>query len=325
MSSDAVKSAYDALAAGEASQAEALLRSAGNHGDPDALFEFACWYLAGDKLPRNLPMARGLLKRAVEIGHVDAALMDIAFTANGTGGSIDWQGAVSLLESASKSDALAAQHLELLTAMSLDEHGAPLAIADGQLLNSDPKIRHIPGFCSPIEAAHIVSIVLGSLEPATVLDPVSGKQIAHSIRTADYATVGPAEESLVVQAINRRIAAATGTAVFQGEPTSVMRYGIGQQYRLHMDALPVATNQRITTAILYLNHGFTGGQTIFPQLDLIITPHIGDLLIFDNVDTLGRPEQLSRHAGLPVTAGTKWIATRWIREKSYNPWTDYGK
>jgi prolyl 4-hydroxylase len=39
--------------------------------------------------------------------------------------------------------------------------------------------------------------------------------------------------------------------------------------------------------------------------------------MFSNVDADGRPDPLSEHAGLPVTSGTKLIASRWIREEDF--------
>ena len=63
-----------------------------------ALVLLATWRMIGRPLPRDLPEARKLLRRAVEIGHVDGALMEIAMTANGSGGTADWAGALRLLE-----------------------------------------------------------------------------------------------------------------------------------------------------------------------------------------------------------------------------------
>jgi prolyl 4-hydroxylase len=45
----------------------------------------------------------------------------------------------------------------------------------------------------------------------------------------------------------------------------------------------------------------------------------GDLLVFYNAGPDGDLDPLSRHAGLPVTSGIKYLATRWIREKRWIP------
>lgn len=320
MNSSLIEAARQQAASGSVDDAEVRLRAAGDAGSAEALAELAVWYLRGDVLPRDVAVARRLLERARIIGHVDAALMEIALVANGAGGPADWKHAVALLERASRSDPVAAQQLALLQAMSIDDQGDPQTLPRRERLSDRPRVERISGFCSPIEGAYLASVVANSLERGTVVDPASGKLVVHPIRTSDVATIGPTQESLVVQAINRRIAAATGSDAKQGEALTVLRYAPGQQYRLHLDALPGSDNQRIITAILYLNQGYAGGETQFPEIDLKVVPRVGDLLIFDNVDAAGAPEPLSRHAGLPVLAGTKWIATRWIRKRPLDPW-----
>lgn len=318
--SSAVGAAHQHLSSGRVGDAEATLRSAGDAGDSVALAELAVWYLRGEFLPRDLVAARECLRRARTIGHVDAALMEVALTANGSGGTPDWGAAMALLERAAQADPVAAQQLSLLRTMPIDAEGQPTSLPAPELLQRRPQIKRYAGFCTALEGAYLASLVAPSLEPATVVDPATGQLVAHPIRTSDTATIGPALESLVVQAVNRRIAAATGTLVAQGEPLTVLRYAPGQQYRLHLDTLPAETNQRIRTAILYLNSGYEGGETSFPLVDVTVKAGPGDLIVFDNVDETGASDLLSRHAGLPVIRGNKWIATRWIRADPISPW-----
>ena len=159
------------------------------------------------------------------------------------------------------------------------------------------------------------------LEPALVIDPVTGGYKEHPIRTSDGGAIGPLRESLVIRAINMRIAKLGGTHVDQGEPLTVLRYRPGQQYRTHLDSIAGAANQRIRTVIVYLNGGYIGGRTHFPAADLTVTGRGGDAIMFDNLLPDGRPDPRSRHAGLPVEEGVKWIATRWIRASRYDPWS----
>lgn len=144
---------------------------------------------------------------------------------------------------------------------------------------------------------------------------------ADPIRTSYGATFLPHDEDLVVQAINRRIAIASRTSIGQAEALYVMRYVPGHEYKPHLDALNGLTNQRVWTAIAYLNDEYAGGATVFPQLSLSIRGGVGDVLIFSNVDSEGRPDSRMRHAGEPVTKGQKWIATRWIRSGPHNPYS----
>ncbi|PTQ62482.1 prolyl 4-hydroxylase [Sphingomonas aurantiaca] len=306
---------------GRASEALAILRSAGDRGDVDAIMQLAVWHLAGDVVARDLVQARALLARAVSIGHVDAALMEIALTANGSGGTPDWPGAVSLLRTAARADPVALGQLTLLDAMAIDAAGAPTALPVPETLSETPDVIRFPRLLTAAECAHLAGVAAAMLEPARVIDPRTGRWIAHPIRTSDGTAIGPAREDLVVRAINRRIAAASGTDIGQGEPLTVLRYRPGQQYRLHLDTIQDAANQRVATVLVYLNEGYGGGETHFPAGNLTITPRGGDAIVFRTLTTDGAIDQSSRHAGLPVTHGAKWLATRWIRADPIDPWT----
>ena len=289
-------------------------------GDVDALMQLAVWHLGGTKVPRNLVSARNLLRRAVEIGHCDAALMEIALTANGGGASADWKRALALLEIAAASDPVAKAQRALLGRMALDTDGMPAILPTGERLSEKPRVTCFPSLFTPDECRHVATVASDLLEPATVLDPGSGRKIIHPVRTADNCAIGPAREDLVIRALNSRIAAISGTIITQGEPLTVLRYASGQQYRPHVDTIAGAQNQRIRTVLVYLNQGYGGGETRFLSNGLTVTGKGGDAIMFDNVYSDGTPDPQSQHAGLPVTLGTKWMATRWIRAAPYDPW-----
>ncbi len=105
------------------------------------------------------------------------------------------------------------------------------------------------------------------------------------------------------------------------ESVQLTRYRVGQQYRDHYDNFNLVgyentvDNDRVATALLYLNDGFQGGQTEFPLLNISVTPCQGDILYFAYP-----PEhrELLLHAGRPVTRGEKRIVSMWIRSQ---PWT----
>lgn len=69
--------------------------------------------------------------------------------------------------------------------------------------------------------------------------------------------------------------------------------------------------------IVWLNDGYEGGETLFQTPGLKVTGRRGDALLFRNTGPDGRPDRSAGHAGLPVTAGEKLIASRWIRERAY--------
>ncbi len=296
------------------------LRRAAERGDADAWAQLALLHLRGDELPRDLGEARRCLRGAANAGHVDAAMMEAQLTANGSGGAADWSGALALLRGIAQTDPTAAQQLAMIDKMALTKDGDPPTAVASETLHERPFVARVVGLCDRDECLHIASLALPAVEPAMVADPTTGRFVRHPIRSADNAVIGPTQESLVVRAINRRIARATGTVATQGEPLTVLRYRPGQEYREHLDTLPSEPNQRVRTAILYLNDGYEGGETLFPKLPLAYRARAGDLLIFDNVESDGRPDPRTAHAGAPVRAGTKWVATRWIRREPIDPW-----
>lgn len=298
-----------------------MLERAANEGNVDALMQLAVLDFAGSHGARDIPRGRKWLRRAVEIGHVDGALMEIALVANGSGQAHpDWSGALALLRTAAPGDPVAAAQLALVERMALDDRGRPDILPRAEPLSEAPHVIRYPQFLSADECAHVATAAAPMLAPSTVIDSLTGQAREHPVRTAMAAVIGPANEDLVMRAINHRLAAITGTAVEQGEPLSVMRYDVSQQYRMHIDALPGTGNQRIKTAIIYLNHGYEGGETLFEHGPRIAGRQ-GDAIVFDNVKRDGSPDPVSRHAGLPIVRGVKWIATRWIRQAAYDPWT----
>jgi prolyl 4-hydroxylase len=290
--------------------------------DVNALFTLATWHLIGAPVSRNLPHARALLRCAVEIGHVDAALMEIALTANGSGANMDWPKALMLLNNAAKNDPVAEAHRAMLDAMLIDDNGYPRNLPYSETISENPKIQIFRNLFSSSECAHIAASARDLLEPTVVVDPDTGQNIPHPIRTSFGATLGPTREDLIIAALNRRLAAISNTNLSQGEPLSILCYTQGQEYRPHYDWIKGAANQRLKTIIVYLNDGYVGGETMFLSNGFKVVGNAGDAIMFDNVTTSGVIALDSQHAGLPVKNGTKWIATRWIREHAFDVWND---
>ena len=110
-------------------------------------------------------------------------------------------------------------------------------------------------------------------------------------------------ENPAVHALNRRIAAASGTDVAQGEPLQVLRYRPGGEYKPHFDAIPGFANQRILTMIVWLNEDYEGGETMFTKTGAKLKGRTGDALaVPQRACRTGRAIPTAGHAGLPVTA-----------------------
>lgn len=296
----------------------------GEPGGAEAAYQLAVRRVTGDGIARDWREARRLFGEAAAARHEAGALAYASLLALGAAGPPDWAAAVRVLEQAAADSEAAARNVALIRRMDLRPDGAPAQLLRVKPLSTAPRLALAEALFTPDECAHVRALATEHLRPSVVADPRTGQLRPHPIRTSEGAVIGPIQQDLVVHALNRRIAAATGTAVEQGEPLTVLRYRPGQQYRLHHDCLPGEANQRILTAIVYLNAGFEGGETAFEALEQAFKPAMGDALIFANTAADGRADERSRHAGLPVTRGEKWIATRWIRGARFDPWGLYG-
>lgn len=314
-----VAAAEQLAAAGRGAEAVLLLNRAGAAGDTDALFALAMWRLAGRHLPIDLGAARDLFRRAGEAGHKAAAKIHVNFLASGTGGEANWAGALERLAALAESDPASRAELELIEAMALTADGGPVTLPDRQPLSDTPEVATFPGLFTPGECDYLARAAAPMLKPSVVVDPRSGRHVPHPIRTSDGAVFAWLIANPAVHALCRRIAAASGTRVAQGEPLQVLRYRPGQQYRSHLDAVPAKGNRRILTMIVYLNDGYEGGETRFVKTGLTVRGRTGDGLLFRNTLPDGRADPMSEHAGLPVTSGAKLIASRWIWEEDFAP------
>ncbi len=112
---------------------------------------------------------------------------------------------------------------------------------------------------------------------------------------------------------------------------SLLHYRVGEHYKAHYDCLPgdqanseagqAQGGQRVLTVLLTLGDPeFQGGETWFPRLECGASPPPGALLRFNNVDEHDAPLRASLHEGRPVTAGEKWLLSKWVRQQA----TPYG-
>ena len=280
--------------------------------DPDAMLILANWRLWGMYGPRDLAEAHRLLEAAAAAGSAEAALQLATLVNNGAGGPADPDKARGILQQW-RHEPHAAEQLDLLDAMPTHPD------ADIEELSADPPIRLVRNLFSDAECDYVLRRAGPELRPSMIIDEATGRPRPHPVRTSYSMNFGPPDEDLVIHALNRRIAALTGTDYAAGEPLHVLRYTPGQEFRPHLDAIPGATNQRQWTAIVYLNAGFGGGETDFPELGIRTLGGKGDGLVFRNATPDGAADQRARHAGLPVTSGEKWVASRWIRQQPYEP------
>lgn len=309
-----------ALAAGYAAGA-ALIARAAREGDAESQLEVARWRLWGLHGARDFAAAHRLLLSASARGYAPAKLQRALLLGNGTGVSRDWRAASALVAEAAAKDPDAAGQAALLASMRLTDAGDPAVVPGARRRLSDrPDVEIVEGLLSPQECAWIARKAEPLARPSLVTDERTGERVLHPVRRSDGMNFGPPDEDLVIQAVLRRVAAASGTDPACGEPLHVLRYGVGHEYRPHFDVLPGEDNQRDVTVLLWLNAGYEGGETVFTETGLTVRGLPGDALIFRNLDADGRPEPLARHAGRPVVSGVKRLASRWIRQRPFSPW-----
>lgn len=82
------------------------------------------------------------------------------------------------------------------------------------------------------------------------------------------------------------------------------RVGADEQFELHFDSI-YQRSDRYLVLLWYLNDVVSGGETVFPQLDLSITPRAGRLLMFP-------PFWMYQHAGLAPVSADKFIVSTYL-------------
>jgi prolyl 4-hydroxylase len=294
-------------AVGAADEMKRLARG----GDPDALMMVGEFHLRGLYGPVDLERGFRMVTAAAEKGQIDAMRARIYLTAMGVGRKAHPKLARSLLATLAKQDRFAAVQLGLLEHVTCVER---VAAMEPEIVCAEPRIVLWRGLFSAMECKYLTNVGLPWLERAMIADSTTGKGVLDPVRVSDTTAVPLISEDLIVQEINRAIALATRTQPRWGEPLTVLRYRPGQQYHPHYDAYEEGSPQpqRTTTALVWLNDVYEGGETRFPELGITVRGAVGDMLVFPNLTPAGKRDDRMLHAGLPVTRGEKWLASRWI-------------
>jgi hypothetical protein len=212
---------------------------------------------------------------------------------------------------------------QLRRRIDLDAWRAP---PPARTLSTDPAITAVQGFLAPDVCDWIMDRAREHMRPAKVMGAASHGPVQDPTRTNSSAELGLVHMDLVVLLIRDRLSAACGLPVTAMEAPQVLHYSVGQAFRLHEDFLVpdgayrskdlASHGQRAKTLLIYLNDGFEGGETDFPLLDLRFKGAKGEALMFTNVLADGSPDRRMRHAGLPPSAGEKWLFSQWVRDRN---------
>ena len=261
--------------------------------------------------------AREMLRRSGEMGRLDAAVIYANFVASGTGGPREWQNALAMLRALAKVNRRSARELALIGQMALTADGDPLSVPPAEPICEAPHIVAFRGLFSVAECRYLIEAATPMLTPALIVDVRTGMQKRDPVRISDGCGFTWPLENPAVHALNRRLAAASGTAPEQGEPLQILRYGVGGEYKPHYDSIPGFSNQRALTVLVWLNEEYEGGETWFNTPQLALKGQPGDAILFRNIGPDERRDPKSAHAGLPVKAGEKLLASKWIRQRAF--------
>lgn len=304
--------------AGRNAEAIVIVNQLAAQNHPEALVMLAEMRWRGGMVPQDPVQGRELYRRAGEAGHAGAAVVSTNLLASGIAGPRDWPRALQRLRDEARSQPRRRQALALIERMKLTPEGDPASVPPGDELSPSPRVILFPRLFSAAECDFLREAAEPLYGPSVVND-AAGRLVRDPIRTSDGSTIHWLIEDPAIHALNRRLAAASGTSAEQGEALQILRYRPGQQYHPHLDFVRSSENQRVMTALVYLNHDYKGGETCFIRTGLKVKGRKGDALVFHSALPDRNPDPMSEHAGLPVTAGTKFLASRWIRERRWVP------
>jgi prolyl 4-hydroxylase len=187
-----------------------------------------------------------------------------------------------------------------------------------------PRVALFGNLLSPQECADVITMARPRMERSTTVNTQEGGSEVNAVRTSSGTFLKRGENDLLNR-IEIRIARLLNWPVSHGEDLQILHYLPGAEYKPHYDyfdpALPGCLpllergGQRLATLIMYLNTPQEGGGTTFPDVGLEVHPQQGHGVFFGY--DRPHPDTKSLHGGSPVTTGEKWIAVKWLREKTF--------
>lgn len=190
---------------------------------------------------------------------------------------------------------------------------------------AQPRVILFGGLLSNTECDDLIGQARRQMSSSNVIDLETGDERRDAGRTSSGMAFTRAATPLIAR-IERRIAALLDWPFENGEALQILRYEVGQEYRPHYDYVDPAESgaakflarggQRVASLIMYLNTPTDGGATNFPDIGLEVAAVKGNAVFF----SYDRPHPSTKtlHGGMPVLAGEKWVATKWLREAAHH-------
>jgi prolyl 4-hydroxylase len=201
-----------------------------------------------------------------------------------------------------------------------------VVMADGHRIRvlttmRQPRVVVFGGLLTDAECEGLMALSGPRLLRSETVDNATGGSEVNAARTSDGMFFERGEAPLI-RTLEARIAELLRWPVDHGEGLQILRYRPGAEYKPHHDYFDPAHSgtarilqrggQRVGTLVMYLNTPAGGGATTFPDVGLEVAPVRGNGVFF----SYERPHVSTKtlHGGAPVTAGEKWVATKWLRE-----------
>ncbi|WP_299307286.1 2OG-Fe(II) oxygenase [uncultured Croceicoccus sp.] len=198
-------------------------------------------------------------------------------------------------------------------------------------LREDPAVQQHPsprlelftrrGFLSPDDCTALIALIDADRRPSTIADP-NGDAYFRTSETCDL------DSGIdVVARLDAALGALSGLDPAHGEPLQGQRYAVGQEFKAHTDYFTpggedydkfcAVAGQRTWTFMIYLNEPDAGGATRFKVIGKTFQPETGRLVAWNNRKSDGAVNASTLHHGMKVRKGTKYVITKWFRER---PW-----
>lgn len=196
-------------------------------------------------------------------------------------------------------------------------------------LNATAGVQRVPtrelelfilrGFLGPGECTQLIELIDANRRPSEIADDIG----ITNFRTSETCNLDWSDPQ--VSAVDRKIADLLGLPLESSEPLQGQRYAPGQEFKPHTDTFEpggydfyvhtAGSGQRTWTAMIYLNQPEDGGATRFKTIGKIVQPETGKLVAWNNLLPDGRPNPATLHQGMKVRRGTKYVLTKWFRER----------
>lgn len=181
----------------------------------------------------------------------------------------------------------------------------------------------VKDFFTQKQCKELIEVGSEYLEPSRVGGPNDTTLINRNTRSSFTAMLSEvSQQPAVIEAI-KLIDKAYGHPHLNSNPLQFNRYREGEEFKAHYDyhdpVLQAARiereGQRTWTFLIYLNDDFEGGTTDFPEILYSIIPERGMLVAWNNLLADGTPNEETLHASSPVLRGTKYMMTKWFKNK----------